>query len=64
LGFKSAYHIQTRINSLTFAFAGVANAIDLADRFLPRLKSLNCEFIGCFLQVDEFFLHPRADAYP
>jgi hypothetical protein len=25
---------------------------------------LNCEFIGCFLQVDEFFLHPRADAYP
>lgn len=25
------------------AFAGVANAIDLADRFLPKLKSLNCE---------------------
>lgn len=28
---------------LILAFAGVANAIDLADRFLPKLKSLNCE---------------------
>ncbi|KAJ0020070.1 hypothetical protein Pint_32572 [Pistacia integerrima] len=26
-----------------FAFTGIANAIDLADRFLPRLQSLNCK---------------------
>lgn len=31
-------------------FVGIANAIDLADRFLPRLQALNCE-----LQVEVDF---------
>lgn len=35
--------VELNHNFLIFAFAGVANAIDLADRFLPKLKSLNCE---------------------
>ncbi|XP_038683554.1 cell division control protein 6 homolog B-like isoform X1 [Tripterygium wilfordii] len=28
---------------LVYSFAGIANAIDLADRFVPRLKALNCK---------------------
>lgn len=28
---------------LCFVLTGVANAIDLADRFIPKLQSLNCE---------------------
>lgn len=32
-----------------FAFTGIANAIDLADRFLPRLQSLNCKLILYFI---------------
>lgn len=35
--------VELNHNFLIFAFAGVANAIDLADRFLPKLKSLNCK---------------------
>ncbi|CAF1924067.1 unnamed protein product [Brassica napus] len=31
------------IGTLCFFFSRVANAIDLADRFLPKLKSLNCK---------------------
>ncbi|KAF5939598.1 hypothetical protein HYC85_023857 [Camellia sinensis] len=43
----------------TFPFSrciliGIANAIDLADRFLPRLQSLNCRFITCFSQLTLF----------
>lgn len=26
-------------------FSGIANAIDLADRFLPKLESLNCKHL-------------------
>lgn len=31
---------------LCFVLTGVANAIDLADRFLPKLQSLNCECLS------------------
>lgn len=36
-------------------FVGIANAIDLADRFLPRLQALNCELqveLAWFYQID------------
>ena len=32
-----------------FRSPGVANAIDLADRFLPKLKSLNCKYFSISL---------------
>lgn len=41
-----ASYAYTSTNTI-FTFSGIANAIDLADRFLPRLQSLNCEFDTC-----------------
>lgn len=35
------------------ALTGIANAIDLADKFLPKLQSSNCEY---FPLSDCFFL--------
>lgn len=31
---------------LASSLPGIANAIDLADRFLPKLQSLNCEYFS------------------
>ena len=54
----------------SFDFAGVSNAIDLADRFLPKLQSLNCELFTWFHQImslpyclsDQIFQNPVNEA--
>ncbi|XP_040992107.1 cell division control protein 6 homolog B isoform X1 [Juglans microcarpa x Juglans regia] len=57
------------VSAVIFGFAGIANAIDLADRFLPRLQSLNCKpMVVTFRAYDKDqilkILHERLSALP
>lgn len=41
---KEAIVLQMIAPNWDSALTGIANAIDLADKFLPKLQSLNCEY--------------------
>lgn len=68
--------MQFDVSFAVFLLAGIANAIDLADRFLPRLQALNCEpsFLDlirykCFFLINFIFyfllnLNSAAPALP
>ncbi|KAI7979478.1 hypothetical protein LOK49_Contig324G00002 [Camellia lanceoleosa] len=48
---RAALHDLFTLTTFPFArciLIGIANAIDLADRFLPRLQSLNWKLVTCF----------------
>ncbi|KAK6927077.1 AAA lid domain [Dillenia turbinata] len=69
---RAVLHDLSMLTTLPFSrciLIGIANAIDLADRFLPRLQSLNCKPVVVSFRAyskDQIIaiLHQRLESLP